>query len=107
MDNQLLILRTKYSEIIAKFAYAERLTYYHSEYDDEITIYFDSLYQMNFKIQALVETAERGYVYAWDKFDDEEEENVYLSKSLSIDDFKNWVNEERNRQYMIYLNERN
>jgi hypothetical protein len=62
---------------------------------------------MNFKIQALIEAKERGYVYAWDKFDDEEEENVYLSKCLPINDFKNWVNEERNRQYMIYLNERN
>lgn len=106
MENQLFILRTKYAEIIEKFAYAESLTCYHSEHNDEVTIYFDNLYQMNFKIQALIEANERGYVYAWDKFDEDEEENVRLSKTLSIDDFKNWVNEERERQYMIYLSER-
>jgi hypothetical protein len=105
MENQLFILRTKYAEIIEKFAYAEELTYYHNEYDNEITIYFDSLYQMSFKTQALIDANEQGYVIPWNKFDDEQE-NIELSKDLPMEEFKNWVSEERERQYMIYLNER-
>lgn len=99
MVNQLFILKTKHAEIIEKFAYAEGLTCYHCELNDELTIYFDNIFQMNFKIQALIEAKERGYVYAWNGFDEDEEENVQLSKTLPIDDFKNWVNKQTKKTF--------
>jgi hypothetical protein len=104
MKNTTLTLKTKYAEILEKYAYAERLDYFHAEYDDQIIIYFDSLFQMHLKIAGLVEAGERGYVIPWNQFE-ETDESINLSQNLPIKEFKRWVYAERERQYNIWLTE--
>jgi hypothetical protein len=101
-----LKLETKYSLILEKYAYAEELMYIPVEYDDEIIIFFDSLFQMHLKITGIVEAFERGYVIPWNNFE-ETEESVNLSKNLPIEEFIKWVDEAKAKQYKAYLNEIN
>lgn len=94
------------SELNQKFAFSERLDYFVSTIDETITIYFDSIFQMTLKMEGLMEAEERGFVYAWDKFDEEDLDIVNFSKNCKIDEFKIWVKQQREIEYQKYLSDK-
>lgn len=101
-------LENEYSELLEKFAFAEGLTY--NVYNNDtwgklIKIYFDSNFQMILKMQAFAETEERGFVYAWDKFDEDDQFIVNYSKLCKVEEFVKWVKEHKEEEYKKYLSE--
>ena len=81
-----------YSELLEKYLYAHNISYWHYESENVLRVHFNSILDLNIYTQNFLDTKEeRGYVCAWKQFEDTEE-NIHLSKSLNIEDFKNWVN---------------
>ena len=97
-------LTLDYSQLIEKFAIAESLNYFVSNIDKSITIYFDSIFQMTLKMEALIEAQERGFVIAWDGFE-ETTVTIALSIQYTIPAFKEWVREANEEKYKKYLSE--
>jgi hypothetical protein len=86
--NNFVKVNFQYSELLEKYLIAHHLDYVHFESQNIIKVFFDNIYDLVEYSRDFIYTKDkRGYVCAWKQFEDTEE-NISLSQTLNIEDFK-------------------